>query len=64
MSGDSTTTGLYNDLAPGTYYFWAKDNFGCQSKNTITVIVTEEDALEVTGEVTDVGKLLWMKMMV
>ena len=53
MSGDSTTTGLYNNLAPGTYYFWAVDNLGCQSKNTITVIVTEEDALDVIGEVTD-----------
>ena len=52
VSGDSTTTGYYNNLAPGTYYFWASDNIGCVSKNTITVIVTENQELTIGGDVT------------
>lgn len=53
VSGDSTTDGMYEDLAPGTYYFWAEDNLGCQSENTLTVIVTEAEELTISGSVTN-----------
>jgi len=53
VSGDSTTNGDYENLDPGTYYFWAADNLGCVSENTLTVTVTEADALGIIGMVTD-----------
>ncbi|WP_167605242.1 T9SS type A sorting domain-containing protein [Maribellus sediminis] len=39
-------------LTAGTYTIDAEDNFGCVSKNTLTVVITEEGQLTVSGTVT------------
>lgn len=55
--GESVTV---SDLAPGTYYFWAVDNFGCVfdagkdgSSDYLTVTVAENAALSLAGTVTE-----------
>ncbi|MCY1721604.1 T9SS type A sorting domain-containing protein [Prolixibacteraceae bacterium Z1-6] len=43
---------VIEDLVAGTYTITAEDNMGCVAKNELTVVITEEGQLTISGTVT------------